>query len=348
MIISKENKLTVKQLHKVESIVGEFDCSIQVIYGAHRNIYAIIGDERSELMVNRIEGLTYIDRVDRMESVYKLMDVRSELAGHRSSLGGVKVGEEPLIIAGHCTIDPKNPGYLYETAAAIKEAGAHALRGGVWKPRTTPHSYQGDTKTLDTLLEAKARTGLPVVTEVMDEEQIGIALEANIDMIQIGTRNALNYSLLKQVGKRTAGTGTAVLLKRGRHMGPIDEYIAAGEYIVSKGNPNLFFCPRGTLPGLDGYRNHPDESITPLLKQKTWAPVIVDPSHSVGRSMYVPACCLASMAYGADGLIIETHIDPARGIGDDPVQSVTPEILQRIIKDARTIWNLSSRYTGSS
>ncbi len=348
MIISKENELTVDQLREVEAIVGEFDCSIQVIYGAHRNIYAIIGDERSELMVNRIIGLAYIERVDRMESVYKLMDIRSELAGHRSSLGGVKVGEEPLIIAGLCTIDPKNPNYMLETAEAIKEAGAHAIRGGVWKPRTTPHSYQGDIKTLDTLLEARARTGLPIVTEVMDEEQIDISLAAKIDMLQIGTRNALNYSLLKQVGRKTADTGTAVLLKRGRHMGPIDEYIAAGEYIVSNGNPNLFFCPRGTMPGLDGYRNHPDESITPLLKQKTWAPVIIDPSHAVGRSIYVPACCLAGMAYGADGLIIETHIEPARGIGDDPVQSVTPEILKKIIKDARAIWGLPSRFSGLS
>ena len=237
---------------------------------------------------------------------------------------------------------------MLETAEAIKEAGAHAIRGGVWKPRTTPHSYQGDIKTLDTLLEARARTGLPIVTEVMDGEQIDIALEAKIDMLQIGTRNALNYSLLKQVGRKTADTNTAVLLKRGRHMGPIDEYIAAGEYIVSNGNPNLFFCPRGTMPGLDGYRNHPDESITPLLKQKTWAPVIIDPSHAVGRSIYVPACCLAGMAYGADGLIIETHIEPARGIGDDPVQSVTPEVLQKIIKDARAIWELPSRYTGLS
>lgn len=344
MIISKEPKLTEEQLKEVEAIVGEFNCQIQVIYGAHRNIYAIIGDERSELMVNRIVGLDYIERVDRMESVYKLMDVHSELSNHICKIGDTPVGSEALVIAGHCTIDPDNPSLFHETAAAIKEAGAHALRGGVWKPRTTPHSYQGDPKALDILLEARERTGLPIVTEVMDEEQLAIAMKAKVDILQIGTRNALNYSLLKQVGRATVGTGTGVLLKRSRHMGPIDEFISAGEYIVSSGNPNLFFCPRGTMPNLDGYRNHPDESITPLLKQKTWAPVIVDPSHAVGRAVYVPACCLAAMAYGADGLIIETHIKPSRGIGDDPAQSVTPKVLARIIKDARTVWQLGSRF----
>ncbi len=345
MIIPKVDKLSEEQLKEVESIVGDFGCKIQVIYGAHRNIYAIIGDERSELLVNRLVGLSYIDRVDRMESIYKLMDVRSELASQRVELGGVVSGEEPIIIAGHCTIDPQNGQLFQETAAAVKEAGACALRGGVWKPRTTPHSFQGDSKSLEILLEAKRNTGLPVVTEVMDEEQLHATVDAGVDVLQIGTRNALNYSLLKRVGKETAGSRIAVLLKRGRHMGPIDEFIAAGEYIVSGGNPNLFFCPRGTIPGLDGYRNHPDESIVPLLKEKTWAPVIVDPSHSVGRSHFVPPCCLAAMAYGADGLIIETHLDPARGLGDDPAQSVTPEKLGEIINDVREIWNLRSRYS---
>ncbi len=340
MIISKAPTLTEQQLAEVEAVVGDFGCKIQVIYGAHRNIYAIIGDERSETMVNRLLGLDYVDRVDRMESVYKLMDARSDLAHHRIVIGGVEVGKEPFFIAGHCTIDPQNPGAFLETAAAVKEAGAHVIRGGVWKPRTSPHSYQGSARTMEVLLEARQVTGLPVIAEVMDETQLNVALEAKVDMLQIGTRNALNYTLLAEIGQRTAELGTPVLLKRGRHMGPVDEFISAAEYIVSNGNPNVIFCPRGTMPALDGYRNHPDESITPLLKDKSWAPVVDDPSHSVGRSKFVPACSLAAIAYGADGLIIETHVNPISGIGDDPKQAITPDVLKKLIRDARVVWGL--------
>jgi 3-deoxy-7-phosphoheptulonate synthase len=340
MIISKAPTLTESQLAEVEAIVGGFGCKIQVIYGAHRNIYAIIGDERSETMVNRLLGLEYIDRVDRMESVYKLMDARSDLSHHRMIIGGVEVGKEPLFIAGHCTIDPQNGQAFLETAEAVKEAGAHVIRGGVWKPRTSPHSFQGTAKSMDYLLEARERTGLPVIAEVMDEAQLGVALEAKVDMLQIGTRNALNYTLLAEIGRRTAEAGIPVLLKRSRHMGPVDEFISAAEYLAANGNPNVIFCPRGTMPGLDGFRNHPDESITPLLKEKSWAPVIADPSHSVGRAKYVPACSLAAMAYGADGLILEAHVSPISGIGDDPKQSITPDVLKKLIRDARVVWEL--------
>jgi 3-deoxy-7-phosphoheptulonate synthase len=291
-------------------------------------------------MVNRLLGLDYIDRVDRMESVYKLMDVRSDLAHHRMVIGGVEVGKEPLFIAGHCTIDPQNGNAFLETAAAVKEAGAHVIRGGVWKPRTSPHSFQGTAKSMDYLLEARERTGLPVIAEVMDEAQLGVALEAKVDMLQIGTRNALNYTLLAEIGRRTAEAGIPVLLKRSRHMGPVDEFISAAEYLAANGNPNVIFCPRGTMPALDGFRNHPDESITPLLKEKSWAPVIADPSHSVGRAKYVPAASLAAMAYGADGLILETHVKPLTGIGDDPKQSITPDVLKKLIHDARVVWDL--------
>ena len=163
-------------------------------------------------------------------------------------------------------------------------------------------------------------------------------------MIQVGARNALNYSLLKKIGSITRGKGTLILLKRSMHMGPISEFICAAEYIVAAGNPNVMLCPRGTVPGLDGYRNHPDESITPLLKQKTWAPVVVDPSHSVGRSIYVPHAALAAVAYGADGLCIESHVDPKHGIGDDPKQAITPQTLAEVIRDARDIYQRARKY----
>jgi 3-deoxy-7-phosphoheptulonate synthase len=226
----------------------------------------------------------------------------------------------------------------------MKEAGAKALRGGVWKPRTMPYSFQGDDKSMKILIEAKEQTGLPVDTEVMDEHQLSIAVEAGVDILQIGARNALNYSLLKKVGEATADKKIAVLLKRSMGMGPINEFIAASEYIAAGGNPDVMLCPRGTAPTMDGYRNYPDESITPLLKEKTWAPVIVDPSHSVGRAKYVPSAAMAAMAYGADGVIIESHCQPKRGIGDDPKQAITPEVLSKLIKDINQIWAIRKDY----
>lgn len=339
MIIPKAGKLTPEQLAEVERIAGEFDCSILEIVGRNRCIYAILGDEGRELMFNRLRGLDYLARVDLIESPYKSMDRKSALAEHQVKVGETSVGAGgPFFIGGHCTVDPEEPNLYLETAAALKEIGVHALRGGVWKPRTNPYSYQGVSKALEIVLEAKARTGLPVDVEVMDTEQLEIAVDAGVDVLQIGTRNALNYSLLKEVGKKTTGSSTAVLLKRGRHMAPPNEFIAAAEYIVAAGNPNVMLCPRGTMPALDGYRNQPDESITPLLKDKTWAPVVVDPSHSVGRDEYVTACSMAAVAYGADGLCIEAHIDPSKGIGDDPKQAVTPAAFAEIMAACRDIW----------
>ncbi|MBF0288966.1 MAG: 3-deoxy-D-arabino-heptulosonate 7-phosphate synthase [SAR324 cluster bacterium] len=346
MIIPKANRLTDEQLQEIINITREFNINIQVIRGTNRSIYAMIGDERHELLFNRIEGLDYVDRVDTIQSPYKLMDKDNELKAHQIKIGGKTIGQGNFrVIAGQCTIDPANPGLFHETAAAVKEAGVDMLRGGVWKPRTLPHSFQGDPKSLDILIEAKQKTGLPVVTEVMDADQLKLAVEAGVDILQVGARNALNYGLLKQIGDMVQHhPNVAVLLKRSIHMGKMDELIAAGEYIVSYGNPNILLCPRGTLPTMDGYRNHPDESITPLLKEKTWAPVIVDPSHSVGKALYVPRVCLAATAYGADGLIIECHIQPKQGIGDDPKQAVTPDVLKDIIKNTREVHKTAQYY----
>lgn len=340
MILPKSSRLSTEQLSEVTAIVADFGCKIQPIVGAVRTIYAIVGDERDELMINRLEGLDYVERIDRIQSPFKLMDRRSDLASHRIVINGVTLGERLFVIAGACTIDPKNPNYFYETAQAVKEAGADMLRGGVWKPRTNPYTFQGDSKSMDILLEASRRTGLPVDTEVMEEAHIKVALDAGVTCLQVGARNALNYSLLRSIGRAIAQRNTVVLLKRGMHMGPVSEFISAAEYIAAFGNPNVVLCPRGTAPTLDGYRNHPDESITPLLKEKTWAPVIVDPSHSVGKAAYVPACALAAVAYGADGLCIEAHVSPSHGIGDDPKQALTPEVLRRTIDQARALWQM--------
>lgn len=339
MIIPKAKKLTKAQRRELDSIVEEFGCSLLEIVGVNRCVYAIIGDETHKLMFNRILGLDYVGRVDFIESTHKLVAHTSALSEHEVKVGEFTVGKDaPFFIGGHCAVDPKNPNLFFETAEALKEAGAHALRGGVWKPRTNPYSYQGSDEAMKIIVEAKERTGLPIDVEVMDVDQLEIALDAGVDVLQIGTRNALNYSLLKTIGKRTAGTSTAVLLKRGRHFAPVEEFLAAAEYLVSGGNPNVMLCPRGTTPVLDGYRNHPDESITPLIKRKSWVPVVVDPSHSVGHARYVKACCLAAIAYGADGLCIEANAHPFRGIGDDPKQAVAPDVFAEIVSASRELW----------
>ena len=346
MIIPKNKELNPSQEKEIRSILQEFQCGLQEVAGTTRKIYAILGDERDELMINRIEGLPYIARVDTIQSPYKLMDIKSELSHHVTKIEKVKIKEELLFIAGQCTIDIENPNYFIETAHAVKEAGANVIRGGVWKPRTSPYSYQGQADAIDILLEASAQTGLPANAEVMEEEHVEIALQNKVGMMQIGTRNGLNYSLLRKIGHLSSKQKTLILLKRAMHMGSLNEFISAGEYIVSGGNPNILLCPRGTVPSMDGYRNHPDECITPLLKQKTWAPVIVDPSHSVGKAAYVPHAALAAVAYGADGLVIESHIDPLKGIGDDPKQAITPIILKSLIHDAKALRKHVKFYQG--
>jgi len=343
MIIPKQARLNDEQLLEISQIVETYGCKIQPIVGHHRTIYAVLGEERQTIMVNRILGLDFIDRFDAIDSPFRLMDIQSEMSYHKIRIGNTIVGEKPVIIAGHCTIDPKNPNLFIETAHAVKEAGATALRGGVWKPRTMPYSFQGDDSSIEILMEARAQTGLPVDTEVMDEHQLRIAVAAQVDILQVGARNALNYSLLRQIGNMTKDNGIAVLLKRSIGMGPINEFIAAAEYIAAGGNADVMLCPRGTMPTMDGYRNHPDECITPLLKEKTWAPVIVDPSHSVGRAKYVSSAALAAMAYGADGVIVETHIEPKHGIGDDPKQAIRPQELKQLISDIHQIWEIKHR-----
>jgi 3-deoxy-7-phosphoheptulonate synthase len=344
MIIPHHGHLSEEQLAEVRAIAAEFNCTIRPIQGEGMSVYAIIGDETSQLLVNRIEGLDYVSRVDRIQVPYKVL-AKANLHGQsKMILGGKELGKDFVVISGHCAIDPKNPNLFYETAHAVKEAGADALRGGVWKPRTSPYSYQGDAKALEILVEARARTGMQVVTEVMEYDEVKLCVDAKVDVLQVGARNALNYRLLTQIGQLTAGTGILVLLKRSIHMGPVDEFILAAEYIAGAGNHNVMLCPRGTLPSMNGYRNHPDESITQLLKERTWAPVVVDPSHSVGKASYVPKAALAAAAYGADGVIIESHCRPVQGTGDDPKQSITPAVLAKLIPELRQVALISKKF----
>jgi len=344
MIIPVHARLTSEELRELEDITAEFGVRIQPIHGHERSIYAILGDETSQDLINRIEGLAYIERVDRIQAPYKLMARESKLSQHRVKVGNKTLPGDFCVIAGHCTIDPNQKEMFFETAFAVKEAGADMIRGGVWKPRTSPHSFQGDARSLEILIQAREKTGLPVNTEVMDFEQLKLCVEAKVDCLQVGARSALNYRLLQQIGEMTKDTQIKVLLKRSMHMGPVSEFILAAEYVVAQGNPNIMLCPRGTVPTIEGFRNSPDESITLLLKDRTWAPVVVDPSHSVGKAVYVPNACLAAAGYGADGILVETHCQPKKGMGDDPKQAITPDVLAQLVKDTRMIHASAARY----
>jgi len=347
MIFPKTLKLTETQLRELLQIVGKHGCALEEAALQTRSIYLIkngINGIKNDALFNELSTLPYISRVGEMEIPYRLMDRHSTLANHQVGIGNLVLGKDPCFIAGVCTIDVKNPQLFLETAVAIKECGGHVLRGGVWKPRTRLYSYQGEDKALDILLEAKRLTGLPINTEVLNSAQLSLALDAGVDVIQVGTRNALNYSLLQEIGQQTAKTKVVVLLKKSRAMASVDEFLAAGEYVVAQGNPNLMLCLRGTLPRPNGFRSFPDESMTLLLKEKTWAPVIVDPSHSTGQSSFVPSSALAAMCYGADGIMMEVHLDPKRGLGDDPHQAITPDVVKRIIKDCQTLWTLRKKY----
>lgn len=345
MIIPNKPSLTEEEYQQLNTIAHEFGAKVGRIQGEAMSVYPIIGDERDDLLIHRIEGLPFVDHVARVQEPYKLMARTNPMGKSKVHAGGAEIGGDFALIAGACTIDPKNPNLFIETALACKEAGARIIRGGVWKPRTNPHSYQGDDKAMKILMDAKAKTGLPVNTEVMDERQLALAIAAGVDMLQVGARNALNYSLLRQIGQAIKDRPMAVILKRSIHPGPVDEFICAAEYIVAGGNPNVVLCPRGTYPKVDGFRNTPDDHLTLLLKKKTWAPVVVDPSHAVGASTYIPQAALAAAAYGADGVMIETHIHPKLGIGDDPKQSVTPDMLAKVFKDCKMVWELSHKYS---
>jgi 3-deoxy-7-phosphoheptulonate synthase len=237
----------------------------------------------------------------------------------------------PVIMAGPCAVE--NREQLLETARAVKRAGAQILRGGAFKPRTSPYQFQGlGLDGLHLLAEARQETGLPIVTEVMEPGMVEIVAE-HADILQIGSRNMQNFPLLRAAGQRSQQR--PVLLKRGL-AATIDEWLLAAEYIVSAGNPNVILCERGIRSYDPQTRNVLDLSCVPLLHQLTHLPVIVDPSHGTGRSELVPPLSRASIAAGAEGLIIEVHYDPDSALCDGR-QSITPAQLATIVSETRAL-----------
>ena len=242
------------------------------------------------------------------------------------NVNGIDIGgEEIVIIAGPCAVE--NREQLLETAKAVRSAGANILRGGAYKPRTSPYSFQGlGEEGLRYLSQARKETGLPVVTEVMDTRQMELVCEYT-DIIQIGSRSMHNFPLLKEAGK----CRKPVLFKRGL-MATIDEYLHAAEYILSEGNREIILCERGIRTFETATRNTLDLSAVPVLKRQTHLPVIVDPSHGTGHSWLVPAMAKAAIAVGADGIMVEVHNKPLEALSDGQ-QSLYPEEFVQLVKD---------------
>ena len=250
--------------------------------------------------------------------------------------GNVLVGGQNfVVIAGPCSVEDEQQ--LLSTAMTCKDSGATMLRGGAFKPRSSPYSFQGlEEEGLRLLRVARAKTGLPVVTEVMDSEDIPL-VASYADILQVGTRNSQNFSLLKKLGK----AGKPVLLKRGL-MTTLDEFLMSAEYILASGNDQVILCERGIRTFETATRNTLDLSAIPVLKERTHLPVIVDPSHAVGHSRYVIPMARAAMAVGADGIMVEVHCDPAKALCDGD-QSLDPQAFAQLMKELRSMAALVSR-----
>jgi 3-deoxy-7-phosphoheptulonate synthase len=284
-----------------------------------------------------LAGLRGVEQVLPTERPYRLASRQYSNQPTAVTIGDVLVGASTIVvIAGPCSVEGRTS--TIEAAHLAKKAGAVMLRGGAFKPRTSPYSFQGMAEEgLKVLAEAREETGLPIVSEVMSPENVPMVADY-VDCLQIGARNMQNYPLLHAVGK----ADKPVLLKRGM-MSTIEEFLLSAEYILSQGNPNVILCERGIRTFETATRNTLDLSAIPVLKELSHLPVVVDPSHAAGKRSLVPALSRAAVAAGADGLLIEMHQNPDKALSDGP-QSVTPEQLAGIVDDCRRIAQAVGRH----
>jgi len=329
MMIIMQTDATQDQIAAVVIRVEEYGLRAHLSSGEERTVIGAVGDRRP-VMMDQFLHLPGVDRVVPISRPYKLASREFRPEDSVFPLDGVQVGDDGIvIIAGPCSVE--NRTQLLETAHAVREAGAHALRGGAFKPRTSPYSFQGlGEDGLELLAEARQVTGLPIVTEVMTPEQISLVARY-ADVLQVGARNMQNYALLHAVGE----SQQSVLLKRGM-MASIEELLMAAEYILSHGNERVILCERGIRTFEQYTRNTLDINAVPLLKQLCHLPVIVDPSHATGKWELVAAVSRAAVAAGADGLLIEVHPHPSRAVSDG-AQSLKPEPFAQLMTSLRAV-----------
>ncbi len=314
MIVMKETATDQEIEAVIEKIQGA-GALAHPIKGARLTVIGAIGDVEQDVNVAGLglEGQPGVDRVMPILKPYKLASAQIR-HGERTVLDidGRKIGGEHFaLIAGPCTVESREQ--LFDTADVVKDAGVAMLRGGAYKPRTSPYAFQGlGQEGLRLLAEAKQRTGLPIVTELMDARDLEPVLEV-ADVIQVGARNMQNFPLLAEIGR----SGCPVLLKRGLSA-TLDELLMAAEYVLKEGNPNVMLCERGIRTFENSYRTTLDLQAVPVLKELSHLPVVVDPSHAAGRRSLVAPMSLAAAAAGADGIIVEVHPNPDEALCDGP------------------------------
>jgi len=329
MLIVMNTNASQNEISSVVSRAEELGLQAHLSRGEERTVIGVVGDTRQVTRdhFRRLKGVADVVPITRP---YKLASREFHPEDTSFPLDGVDVGGKGIvIIAGPCSVESRSQ--ILETAQAVKEAGAHGLRGGAFKPRTSPYTFQGlGVAGLELLAEAREATGLPIVTEVMAPEMVELTTQY-ADVLQIGARNMQNFPLLHAAGE----SQHTVLLKRGLNA-TIEELLMAAEYILSHGNRRVMLCERGIRTFENSTRNTTDINAIPVLKTKTHLPVILDPSHSVGHWEWVIAIARAAIAAGADGLIVEVHPDPAKALSDG-AQSLKPERFVEMIRDIKII-----------
>ena len=329
MVIIMNVDATAENIKEVIAVIEGAGLQAKVMEGSQQKIVGVIGD-KTRLASVPIDALDGVEKSVEISKSYKLASREFHPANSVIDVAGVKIGDgTPVVMAGPCAVESKEQ--LFEAADIVKKGGAQFLRGGAYKPRTSPYAFQGlEVEGLKYLAEARERTGLRVVTEVTTVEAIERVVEY-ADMLQIGARNMQNFGLLKEVGK----CGKPVLLKRGL-AATIDEWLNAAEYIMNAGNPNVVLCERGIRTYETYTRNTLDLSAVAAVKHLSHLPIIVDPSHGTGKWRMVKPMAFAAIAAGADGLMMEVHPNPAKALSDGP-QSLTPENYNEVMRGVQKI-----------
>jgi len=335
MVIVMKHNSGEKEIREVTKVLEQLGLGVHISKGTERTIIGVIGDKRVLCGVP-LELMPGVEKLVPIVESYKLAGRTFKPEPSVIDVSGVKIGGKELVImAGPCSVE--NRKQILEAARAAKKSGAQFLRGGAFKPRTSPYAFQGlEEEGLKLMQEAKEETGLLIISEVTSEKNVEIA-DKYVDMFQIGARNVQNFQLLREVGK----SQKPVLFKRGPST-TIDEWLNAAEYIMSEGNYNVVLCERGIRTFETATRNTLDISAVPVVKSLSHLPIIVDPSHAAGKSQYVPSLSKAAIAAGADGLIIEMHPNPRCALSD-AAQQLTPEEFDNLCKDISKIATIIER-----
>jgi 3-deoxy-7-phosphoheptulonate synthase len=336
MIIVMSPEASESQIEAVSKRVKEYGCDTNVSRGVERTIIGAIGDERA-IDQEMIDAMPGVEQSMHIVKPYKIVAREWHKENSVIDIKGVKIGGNTIqIIGGPCSVETQQQ--MDDAARFVKEAGCRLMRGGAFKPRTSPYAFQGKgVEGLGMFRKAADAQGLPIVTELMDVRMLDTFLEWGVDVIQIGTRNMQNFDLLKEVGR----ISTPVILKRGMSA-TISEWLMAAEYIAAGGNHNIIFCERGVRSFETYYRNMLDVTAIPVLKKETHLPVIIDPSHAGGKAWMVPALARAAIAAGADGLLVEMHPKPCEAWCDAD-QALNPQELKHLMGELGGIAQILGR-----